>query len=1666
MLKAPGELFNRSLEGEALKEWYAFQQTTNQFADTHLAVASSLNYYWYSIGPVALGMSTYAPLNEEELKLFQRFRNVFELAYRRFLDIEKAIAQAKEARIETALERVRAVAMAMRKPEDLSGISETLFTELKALEFNELRNTEIIINNDNKETITSYYYSDYGRTGVVEVDYKTNPTVQDWVNQLRKADDAFAEVVIHEKEMKTWKVYMEEIGYKPDTKLEGVKAIYYYSYSIGLGALSISSFAPIAPEQIKILERFRNVFNLSYQRYADIALAEAQAREAQVQASLERVRATAMAMHKSKDLMDICEIMYKEFLSLGFSEIRNAIINIYNDSDSSFINYDYADAAGKSFIRFTNNILPFVGKIIKDSRGANDAFSETFISGKALAEFKELRQKSGQISDPKLSSAESLYFYFYSIGIGSIGISTFGSIDAEKISLLKRFRNVFQLSYQRYIDITKAEAQSREAQIELALERVRARTMAMQKSEELQDATLVLFQQFTELKESTTQVSICIFDDEVKMGEMYLTLNGEKIDRSFSLELDKEVFIMKKAKKAFLGKQKTFSDTITGTELQVYNHWRNLLIGENRWDESEAALDQSWYVHGAFFSKGMIGLSSGLPPSVETQKLLERFAKVFDGTYTRFLDLQKAEAQVREAQIEAALEKVRSRTMAMQRSDELSGTAAMILEEFKKLEEQDLTQTSIGIYNEEKNEIEFRATDWEGLGGQIDKPAYGSMDEPSLLKPVITAWRAKARSLVMDLTGEAWQGWVNYRNKMTGTTISSKDAGGRRVVSVAFFSKGHISLSSPLPIPAETVKTLERFAAVFDGTFTRFLDLQKAEAQAREATIEAALERVRFHAMAMQNSEDVSTATVTMFNELEKLGVETLRCGILTGDESQFMDVWSVTTANNEKTIKGSGRIDMNTTLLWKLINKSCRQKDDFLFYSMAGEEKNRYYKTISNLPGYSLSETINEMPDQFFQGYFFGEGLIWTFSLHPHSEADKLILKKFTAVFSLTFRRYQDLKQAEAQTREAQIEAGLERVRSRTLAMQKSDELAETAAVVFKQLVGLGIEPNRLYIMLIKDDSGDVEAWVTDEDGTKVANRFTANKNKNASLNKMYEGWAAQKKSLTIDMQGKELDDYLHYLSDILHVPFKAGLSQSRRIQTIAYFSQGLIGIASPDEQPEATTKLLERFAAVFNLTYTRFNDLQISEAQTREAKIETALERVRARALAMQQPEELKEVAEVLRYEMGLLGIEELETCSIYIHDKASVNAECWYALKDVRSKTKKIVSDHFALNLNDTWVGKEMLKFYKSAKKQTSIIMQGANRKEWVNYCEEHSAPFRGYYGDVIPDRTYHLYKFSDGAIGAATPADISEESWSLLKRAASVFSLAYSRFKDLSQARTDLLQLKEEKKKAEDALTELQSTQRQLIQSEKMASLGELTAGIAHEIQNPLNFVNNFSEVSKELLDEMKTEIERGNLDDAKEIMNDIIQNLDKINFHGKRADGIVKGMLQHSRSSSGQKEQTDINALADEYLRLSYHGLRAKDKSFNATFKTDLDPSLEKINIIPQDIGRVILNLLTNAFYVVNEKRKLNIPGYEPTVTVSTKKNGNKIEISVKDNGNGIPQKVLDKIFQPFFTTKPTGQGTGLGLSLSYDIVTKGHGGELKVETKEGEGTTFIIILPA
>src|SRR6218665_691791 len=570
------------------------------------------------------------------------------------------------------------------------------------------------------------------------------------------------------------------------------------------------------------------------------------------------------------------------------------------------------------------------------------------------------------------------------------------------------------------------------------------------------------------------------------------------------------------------------------------------------------------------------------------------------------------------------------------------------------------------------------------------------------------------------------------------------------------------------------------------------------------------------------------------------------------------------------------------------------------------------------------------------------------------------------------------------------------------------------------------------------------------------------------------YEAGKAGEKIYIEQFEGKACIDHYEYMctlpvmGDALKEMIRNGGSfPGRQTDHAVYFKYGYLLFITLDPAPEAHDIFI-RFANVFEQTYTRFLDLQKAEEESKEVQIQLALERVRARTMAMQKSGELADTASVLFQQIKGLGFETWSCGFCTWQDNNLV--ELWMGAgaggllppmmipyqkepthREIYQSKQRNEQAHERI-----WNGKELDLHYDFLRTIPSVAAA-------IEQMEEA--------GLSLPDQQcYYAGFFSSGYLLLITKEPNAQLS-DLCIRFANVFDQTYTRFLDLqkaeaqaSQAAHDLREIRSARQKAEAALTELQQTQKQLIQSEKMASLGELTAGIAHEIQNPLNFVNNFSDISKELLEEMMQALDSGDKAEAKTIADDLINNMEKINHHGKRADAIVKGMLQHSRTSNGQKEPADINALCEEYLRLSYHGLRAKNKNFNATLQTEFDNSIGNIDIVPQDIGRVILNLITNAFYAVEEKQRSGSGNYSPTVFVRTKKNHLTTQIEVEDNGNGIPAAILEKIFQPFFTTKPTGQGTGLGLSLSYDIV-KAHGGELKVETKQSEGSVFIIQLP-
>ncbi len=1210
-----------------------------------------------------------------------------------------------------------------------------------------------------------------------------------------------------------------------------------------------------------------------------------------------------------------------------------------------------------------------------------------------------------------------------------------------------------------------------ELEIEAALEHVRSRTMAMQRSEELSETAYVLYQQFIALGEKPLQITIGIIDPAGHIVEFWGTdLKGNETKQTAAGSLD-EPFLLKKMFAAWKMKKKSEVIVLSGNELGGWVKYRQQISSlTGRSDESQGTR----YIHFGFFSKGAISISADEKLPEGTIHILERFASVFDGTYTRFLDLQKAEAQAREGQIQLALERVRARTMAMHNSDELTDVAALLFKQVSDLGIKTWT-TGFNVWSEDNNSFVDYITSPQG--GFIE-PYTVYAPETKLAKEVSDARKNGDEFLVQYAEGEVLKETYLALSKLAKNKQYEKMLEGgfqfpsRQVDHFVFGSKVSLMFITYEPVP-EFHDVFKRFGKVFEQTYTRFLDLQKAEAQARESQIQLGLERVRAAAMAMHDSNDVGIATALVFSELYKLGITTIRCGVcIINDASRQMEVWSANSSLDGQVNRGAGKLDMTGHPLWLYLLDAWRQKIPSFSYELRGKELADYYQAIKNAPNYQAPENLNpnklQEDSQYCNCYIFNEGCLFTFTTEPFLPEISQVLEKFVAVFGLTYRRYLDLTKAEAQAREAQIEASLERVRSKTMAMHNSQDVADTSVTMFQELVKLGVEPTVRCGVSIISSVNDLEVWTASlkDDGSITLDIGRLDMTAHPLLMQVFSAWQNKEPSTTYELTGDAVRSYFQALNDAPGYAFQYpmdSLPEKWGINAF-FFPEGCLFAFTGEPLSLEMSQVFKRFAGVFGQTYTRFLDLQKAEAQAKEAQIEAALERVRSRTLAMQRSDELAETAVVLFRQMISLGI---EPNRLYIGLTQEENNEIEFWITDEDGSK---VSNMFTGDADKNVSMKKMHDAWKAHQKSIVIDMHGDELTEYLHYLGEIlHVPFKG--GLAQKRRVTYISFFSNGFIGMASPGDQPQETINLLDRFAYVFNLTYARFNDLKiaekhaiQAEQDLIEIKAAKKRAEDTLTDLRVAQKQLVQSEKMASLGELTAGIAHEIQNPLNFVNNFSEVSAELIDEMTEELDKGDIEEVKAIAGDIRDNLEKIRHHGKRADVIVKGMLQHSRSSSGQKEPTDLNVLADEYLRLSYHGLRAKDKAFNAELVTNFDKDLPRVSVVPQDMGRVMLNLINNAFYATQQKQKIAGPDYKPTVEVNTQVSDDQVLISVKDNGIGIPESIKDKILQPFFTTKPTGEGTGLGLSLSYDIVVKGHNGKINIESKEGEGSEFIIDL--
>jgi signal transduction histidine kinase len=1696
--------FTGCLEGEELISFREYRKLDKQFPDPLLDKATKAHYNFYSIGLGGLGLTTYKPLPEAGLEIFKRFHNVFKLAYSRFIDIQQAEAQAREAKIEASLERVRSRAMAMHNSDELLDAGTLLYQELTKLGIESVTSGYVLVDEENK--IDWNYTANPANQAImpVPVGIPNNKTkVMRSINASWKVLKPYLSTELDPKETINHQTFVAERSTNfPISAAELIavtpERLILNNFNFKQGYLLIVGGRKLVNEQIEIMLRFTKVFAMTYRRFLDLKQAEAQAKEAQIEVSLERVRSKTMAMHKSDELQDAAVMLFQQVEALGL-QIVGCGFNIWDDDRNAAT----AWMSGLDRIQppfKTSSKEDIFLRIYEAAQRGESLFVEEQ-SGKELenhykymASIPVFKKILNQLEKQGLSapSFQIMHCAFFSHGY-LMFITSEPVIDAY--DLFKRFAKVFEQTYTRFLDLQKAEAQAREGQIELALERVRARTMAMQHSNELADASFLLVQQVKALGINTWGCAFNIFDENQNSSTEWFS-NDEG---SLPMYKTPRKGIFLRYYKAGQRGETLHIEKIEGKVCQ--DHYEFLctlpVVGEAliKVKESGIPFPTSQIDHVAYFKYGYL-LFITFEPVPKAHEIFKRFAKVFEQTYTRFLDLQKAEAQAMEAQIELALERIRAQAMAMNESSDLLDIVVTMRTEFIALGHEAHYFWHMR-WLPEMYQKAMTSGDGTRIGMVMTLPRHIHGD----IKLVDQWEKGKKPSLIFPMDIETA---VNYVDKMINlgdfelvdpnapTLDDVRHIGGLTFI-MARTTHGEIGYSLPGNVPnppTDGVDTLTRFAGAFDLAYKRFEDIKEAEAQAREAQIEAALERTRTQSMFMQHSNEIKSISNVFHEQLLLLGIPSEFSYVWlpdeTKDEHQFWATWAEEKKGSLLFKSKAVTYPLDKTEAYTAACFSAWESDELVHVSkIQAEEVEKFFTTWKELLRGAKKLKTELFPD----GLYYAEAYMkyGCFGINIRRELtnnEKQILLRFTIEFERAYTRFLDLQKAEAQTRESQIEVALERVRGRSLAMHQSNELNDVAYVLFQQLKNLGGNLWGTGFGLFNDEGDEDEFWFANEKG--IMPPVMIPHKKDPIHKKIYEGWKNKIDFYSESKEKIELKAHYDYMLSLPDVkPFFQGILDAGlafpdwQQWNAAYFSHGCLLIITID--PYHDEQILKRFAKVFEQAYIRFLDLQRAEIQTYKANIEVALERVRARALAMHQPEELIEVAEVLRYEMGLLGVEELETSSIYINKANQADAECWFALKDIRIPEKQLLSDHFKLAYHETWVGRQMFDFHLSDKNEISIAMKGENRKEWIDYCSKQSTNFEGYYGDIIPERTYHLCKFSNGAVGAATPGNISAESWELLRRAASVFSLAYSRFKDLTKARFDLQLLKTEKRRAEEALTELKATQSQLIQAEKMASLGELTAGIAHEIQNPLNFVNNFSEVNSELISELVIELKKEIRDAENEdmILNDIKENEQKINHHGKRASNIVKGMLEHSRASDGKRELTDINTLADEYLRLAYHGLRAKDKNFNADFKTDLDKSLPKINIVQQDIGRVLLNLINNAFHACTERSRIGTEqsrtstersrsaddkDFKPLITVSTLNGNDELIIKVKDNGNGIPESIKEKIFQPFFTTKPTGQGTGLGLSLSYDII-KAHGGELKVETRVGEGAAFIIHLP-
>ena len=756
-------------------------------------------------------------------------------------------------------------------------------------------------------------------------------------------------------------------------------------------------------------------------------------RELEIETALERVRAVAMGMNKYDDLLNICKASFSELINLGFENLRNVVIHIPYDEQKYFMDYDFSDFTGGQIGKVEYGLHPIVDEYLEKIKSAEDAFFKIVIDGDMLDSWNDFRRKSGQMNDQRLDEADALYYYLFSIGIGDIGISTFKPINKSQIKTLKRFRNVFDLAYKRYMDISKAEAQAREAKIEAALEKVRAKAMGMHKSEEVGSVSDILFAELNKLDFDIRGCSIVVIDKLEDKMELWRARSTVSIKPFESTSLAKAMNIVKKYLPDFFPKFLNAVGTRKGQLIEEFSGKRrlqfiNAVTEQYTYSNSEKSVlekntPDTITTHFIFFKLGYLVLLSERKLSDDDLSIAKRFIEVFSFAYSRFLDIKKAEAQAREAEIQLALERVRARTMAMQHSDELAETSFLLAQQVRELGI-DAWGCAFHIYADNDE------GDYEWFSNKDGYLPFYKTPRKNFFKRFYEKRQSGETLYVEEFKGKVCEKHYDFLLSLpvVGDALRElRDSGiplpTSQIDHIAYFKHGYLLFVTYEHIP-EAYDIFKRFAKEFEQTYTRFLDLQKSEAQAREAQIEAALERVRTTAMAMHKSEDLSSSVALVFSELDRLGFKTVRCGIgIFNDNSRKVNVWAASSDDKANTALLAGDEVLEGHPLLEKIYDGWQNQYDFS-YTLTGKELIDYYKyTItSNLP-VEGPELLSEQLTQYFHCVMFPAGGLFAFRDKAFSDEALKLMKRFADVFHLAFTRHLDLKQAEEQNKIIQAE-------------------------------------------------------------------------------------------------------------------------------------------------------------------------------------------------------------------------------------------------------------------------------------------------------------------------------------------------------------------------------------------------------------------------------------------------------------------------------------------------------------------------------------------------------------------------------------------------------------------------------------------------------------------